>query len=114
MKKYPVYMWILAISGELERKKLKLCIIYFMKMLEVFEDILREGNLFASRFGTIVCSFQINKAGKKWLKTQKKRIMKKVEGIVHGEMEDPFIQIEMIENGYRILSAFAKNLSLEA
>ena len=41
MTKYPMYVWILTLSGELERKgEFNLCLRYYFKMLDICEEIL--------------------------------------------------------------------------
>ena len=69
MKKYPLYMWILALSGVLERQgKFNLCLRYYFKMLDIFEDLLHS-NFYSKRFQIVAArTVTKNKKEKKWVK----------------------------------------------
>ena len=89
MRKYPVYMWMLAIS-DLERQgKRNLCLAYLIRMLDVFEDVLEYGTLYNQRFSNIISLSVIRKQEKKRLKLNlMNKITEKVKTYIHLPMED--------------------------
>ena len=73
-------MWIMTISGELERKgEFNLCLRYYFKMLDICEEILSQV-IYFQRFKTVAAlAITQNKKEKKWRKMRMRKLRENID-----------------------------------